>query len=98
MFSNNYSSHQRITKTGSVAYGLQHSLVFSMLLSLNPMPFLNVFTGKQVMVKRNKGMEYKGYLLSADGYMNTKTVNTKESENGAFLLIFPFYVCVGIYA
>ncbi|XP_075813087.1 small nuclear ribonucleoprotein F-like [Microtus pennsylvanicus] len=43
-----------------------------MLLSLNPMPFLNVFTGKQVMVKCNKGMEYKSYLLSADGYMNTK--------------------------
>ncbi|XP_041498710.1 small nuclear ribonucleoprotein F-like [Microtus oregoni] len=69
-----------------------------MLLFLNPMPFVNVFTGKQVMVKCNKGMEHKSYLLSADGYMNTKIINTEESENGAFLLIFPFYVCVDIYA
>ena len=83
MFSNNYSSHQKTAKTGSVTYGLQHSLVFTMPLSLNPIPFLNVFTRKLAMVKHNKGMKYKGYLLSADGYMNTKIVNTEKSTNGA---------------
>lgn len=39
-------------------------------LPLNPKPFLNGLTGKPVMVKLKWGMEYKGYLVSVDGYMN----------------------------
>jgi len=39
-------------------------------LPLNPKPFLNGLTGKAVMVKLKWGMEYKGYLVSVDGYMN----------------------------
>uniref|UniRef100_A0A8C8DU90 Small nuclear ribonucleoprotein polypeptide F n=1 Tax=Oryzias sinensis TaxID=183150 RepID=A0A8C8DU90_9TELE len=34
------------------------------------LPFLNGLTGKPVMVKLKWGMEYKGYLVSVDGYMN----------------------------
>lgn len=37
---------------------------------MNPKPFLNGLTGKPVMVKLKWGMEYKGYLVSVDGYMN----------------------------
>ncbi|XP_059107373.1 small nuclear ribonucleoprotein F-like [Peromyscus eremicus] len=43
-----------------------------MSLTLNPKPFFNVLTGKLAMVKYNKGMECKGYLVSVDGYMNMK--------------------------
>uniref|UniRef100_A0A4W5NNR0 Sm protein F n=1 Tax=Hucho hucho TaxID=62062 RepID=A0A4W5NNR0_9TELE len=41
-----------------------------MSLPLNPKPFLNGLTGKPVMVKLKWGMEYKGYLVSVDSYMN----------------------------
>ena len=37
---------------------------------MNPKPFLNGLTGKPVLVKLKWGMEYKGYLVSVDGYMN----------------------------
>ena len=40
------------------------------MMPLNPKPFLNGLTGKPVMVKLKWGMEYKGYLVSVDGYMN----------------------------
>lgn len=43
---------------------------FLQSLPLNPKPFLNGLTGKPVMVKLKWGMEYKGYLVSVDGYMN----------------------------
>uniref|UniRef100_A0A8C0J8E0 Small nuclear ribonucleoprotein polypeptide F n=1 Tax=Chelonoidis abingdonii TaxID=106734 RepID=A0A8C0J8E0_CHEAB len=52
------------------------------ILPLNPKPFLNGLTGKPVMVKLKWGMEYKGYLVSVDGYMNMQFFTTfvKESE------------------
>ncbi|KAF9602679.1 hypothetical protein IFM89_030567 [Coptis chinensis] len=37
---------------------------------VNPKPFLNNLTGKPVKVKLKWGMEYKGYLVSVDSYMN----------------------------
>jgi small nuclear ribonucleoprotein (snRNP)-like protein len=37
---------------------------------VNPKPFLNELTGKTVIVKLKWGMEYKGYLVSVDAYMN----------------------------
>jgi small nuclear ribonucleoprotein F len=37
---------------------------------LNPKPFLEELTGKPVMCKLKWGMEYKGYLVSVDSYMN----------------------------
>ena len=39
-------------------------------MPLNPKPFLNGLTGKPVIVRLKWGMEYKGYLVSVDGYMN----------------------------
>lgn len=45
---------------------------------LNPKPFLNGLTGKAVVVKLKWGMEYRGYLVSVDGYMNIQLANTEE--------------------
>ena len=42
----------------------------STLMPLNPKPFLNALTGKPVIVKLKWGMDYKGYLVSVDAYMN----------------------------
>ena len=39
---------------------------------LNPKPFLNGLTGKPVVVKLKWGMEYKGFLVSTDNYMNVQ--------------------------
>ncbi|PIO15848.1 hypothetical protein AB205_0130420, partial [Aquarana catesbeiana] len=35
------------------------------------------------MVKLKWGMEYKGYLVSVDGYMNMQLTNTEEYIDGA---------------
>lgn len=39
-------------------------------------------TGKPVIVKLKWGMEYKGYLVSVDGYMNLQLANTEEYIDG----------------
>lgn len=36
------------------------------------------------MVKLKWGMEYKGYLMSVDDYMNLQIANTEEYVNGRF--------------
>ena len=41
-------------------------------MPLNPKPFLNGLTGKPVVVKLKWGMEYKGFLVSSDNYMNVQ--------------------------
>ncbi|OAF70926.1 hypothetical protein A3Q56_01290 [Intoshia linei] len=49
----------------------------------NPRPFLNKLTGKCIVVKLKWGdMEYKGYLVSFDVYMNIQLSNTEEYING----------------
>ena len=50
---------------------------------LNPKPFLNNLTGKAVIEKLKWGMEYKGILVSVDGYMNLQLANTEEYIDGA---------------
>jgi hypothetical protein len=42
----------------------------AMSVPVNPKPFLALLTGKQVIAKLKWGMEYKGYLVSTDAYMN----------------------------
>lgn len=39
---------------------------------LNPKPFLSGLTGKPIIVKLKWGMEYKGFLVSTDSYMNVQ--------------------------
>ena len=52
------------------------------LMPMNPKPFLNGLTGKAVMVKLKWGHEYKGYLVSVDGYMNLQLAQTEEYIDG----------------
>ncbi|KAF7083969.1 hypothetical protein CFC21_087684 [Triticum aestivum] len=51
---------------------------------VNPKPFLNNLTGKSVIVKLKWGMEYKGYLVSVDSYMNLQLADTEEYIDGQF--------------
>lgn len=37
---------------------------------VNPRPFLQDLTGKTVTVKLKWGLEYRGFLVSTDGYFN----------------------------
>ena len=52
-------------------------------MPMNPKPFLNGLTGKSVMVKLKWGHEYKGFLVSSDGYMNLQLANTEEYIDGS---------------
>lgn len=54
----------------------------SMGMPINPKPFLNGLTGKAVQVKLKWGHEYRGYLVSVDGYMNMQLANTEEFIDG----------------
>mmetsp|Transcript_14993 Transcript_14993/g.47833 ORF Transcript_14993/g.47833 Transcript_14993/m.47833 type:complete len:96 (+) Transcript_14993:1-288(+) len=49
---------------------------------LNPKPFLSSLTGKPVIVRLKWGMEYKGYLVSVDSYMNLQLASTEEFVDG----------------
>lgn len=51
-------------------------------IPVNPKPFLNELTGKPVIVKLKWGMEYKGFLVSVDAYMNLQLANTEEYIDG----------------
>ncbi|GAA96649.1 uncharacterized protein L969DRAFT_97006 [Mixia osmundae IAM 14324] len=47
----------------------------------NPKPFLQDRVGKPVQVRLKWGMEYRGYLVSIDNYMNLQLANTEEYQN-----------------
>lgn len=49
---------------------------------MNPKPFLQMQTGKQILVRLKWGMEYKGFLVSTDNYMNLQLANTEEILDG----------------
>jgi small nuclear ribonucleoprotein F len=53
---------------------LMYNYVYLQTMPMNPKPFLNSLTGKPVMVKLKWGHEYKGYLVSVDGYMNLQVI------------------------
>jgi len=55
-----------------------------MALPINPKPFLNSMTGKSIIVRLKWGPEYKGYLVSVDGYMNIQMAQVEEFVNGEF--------------
>lgn len=52
-------------------------------MPINPKPFLNALTGKPVIIKLKWGHEYKGFLVSVDGYMNMQLANTEEYVDGS---------------
>lgn len=39
-------------------------------IPLNPKPFLQNQIGKKVIIRLKWGLEYKGFLVSTDNYMN----------------------------
>ncbi|KAI0939549.1 hypothetical protein AcV5_000930 [Taiwanofungus camphoratus] len=49
---------------------------------VNPKPFIQELTGKPVYVRLKWGLEYKGFLVSTDGYMNLQLANTEEFQDG----------------
>ena len=54
------------------------------LIVVNPKPFLNGLLGKAIICKLKWGQEYKGYLISIDGYMNIQMGKTKEYLDDIF--------------
>ena len=50
-----------------------HSIL-SQVNPVNPKPFLQELTGKPVYVRLKWGLEYKGFLVSTDGYMNLQVL------------------------
>uniref|UniRef100_A0A5F8G5A8 Sm domain-containing protein n=1 Tax=Monodelphis domestica TaxID=13616 RepID=A0A5F8G5A8_MONDO len=56
-----------------------------MCLRLNCKLFLNRLSGKLLIVKLKCRIEYKGYLISMDGYMNIqlKILYTKLSKDNS---------------
>ncbi|CEO94939.1 Sm protein F [Plasmodiophora brassicae] len=51
---------------------------------VNPKPFLADLTGKPVAVKLKWGMEYRGFLVSTDAYMNLQLASTEEWIDSKF--------------
>ena len=49
---------------------------------INPKPFLNNLTGESVAVKLKWGMEYRGFLVSVDSYMNIQLHDAVEYLDG----------------
>ena len=49
---------------------------------MNPKLFLQELTGKPVFVRLKWGLEYKGFLVSTDNYMNLQLTNTEELQDG----------------
>ncbi|KAF9076419.1 hypothetical protein BDP27DRAFT_1313295 [Rhodocollybia butyracea] len=49
---------------------------------VNPKPFMQELTGKPVFVRLKWNLEYKGFLVSTDGYMNLQLANTEEFQDG----------------
>ncbi|XP_048537210.1 probable small nuclear ribonucleoprotein F [Triticum urartu] len=67
-----------------VVHFLTGSYFLQATVPVNPKPFLNNLTGKSVIVKLKWGMEYKGYLVSVDSYMNLQLADTEEYIDGQF--------------
>merc|ERR1719337_728257 len=79
----------RSNRTNRIEHLVQHGfsdflVQADMSVPLNPKPFLNDLTGKQVLAKLKWGMEYRGNLRSIDQYMNLQLVNTEEWMDGNF--------------
>merc|ERR1712010_428071 len=54
------------------------------MIPVNPKPFLAELTGKSVICKLKWGMEYKGFLVAVDAYMNLQLASTEEYIEGNF--------------
>lgn len=55
----------------------------NMSVPVNPRPFLAELTGRQVIAKLKWGMEYKGFLVSTDAYMNLQVCERASLHSAA---------------
>ena len=62
-------AHQQLS-TASCSQPHEVCVLCLRQVPVNPKPFLNDLTGKPVIAKLKWGMEYKGFLVSVDSYMN----------------------------
>ena len=51
--------------------------------TINPRPFVNNLLGKIIICKLKNGHEFKGHLVSVDGYMNLQMAKAKEYTDGS---------------
>lgn len=58
---------------------------------VNPRPFLQDLTGKPVYVRLKWGLEYKGFLVSTDGYMNLQVSHKPSVTMGSSVTIVFFF-------
>ena len=49
---------------------------------INPKPFVNTLLGKVIICKLKDGHEFRGHLVSVDGYMNLLLGKAKEYIKG----------------
>ena len=59
-------------------YQFLFSVSIAQPIPVNPKPFLIDLVDKPVVVKLKWGMEYKGTLVSFDGYMNLQLADAEE--------------------
>ena len=52
----------------------------------NPKPFLKDLIGKPIMAKLKWGMEYKGYLVSFDNYMNLQVSTSRITWEHSYFM------------
>merc|ERR1711976_1082554 len=62
-----------------------HLLLMDKLGIINPVPFLYDFVGKPIIVRLKWGIQYKGFLVSTDNYMNIQLASTEEYVDGKFI-------------
>ncbi|CAG0884935.1 unnamed protein product [Cyprideis torosa] len=65
-----------------VRHRLNDDWAYGNVTPVNPKPFLNALIGKPIVVRLKWGQEYKGLLVSVDGYMNLQLANTEEFIDG----------------
>jgi small nuclear ribonucleoprotein F len=51
---------------------------------VNPQPFLHSLAGKPIIARLKWGLEYRGFLVSVDAYMNLQLANSEEWIGGEF--------------
>ncbi|KAL5109818.1 U6 snRNA-associated Sm-like protein LSm6 [Taenia crassiceps] len=59
-----------------------YCLSFEMSQKQTPRDFLKLIIGRPVVVKLNSGADYRGVLISLDGYMNVVLEQTEEYVEG----------------
>ncbi len=67
-----FGPDHHVTRTNTVlrVFGTSKANSAIQVAPVNPRPFLQELTGKMVAVKLKWGLEYRGFLVATDAYMN----------------------------